>query len=112
MKKLLTLFFGFILAFCFIPMQNYNVVNAMETNQDIISTYEVTTNLVNAPTVVYELQTKKDVDSLLESDVKPSNVILSFDENAVVLETVDGDTPASAATSLIVTAIYDSPNIF
>ena len=82
MKKLLTLFLGFILAFCFIPMQNYNVVNAMETNQDIISTYEGTTNLVNAPTVVYELQTKKDVDSVLESDVKPSNVIISFDENA------------------------------
>ncbi|MBQ3572569.1 MAG: hypothetical protein IJA15_07065 [Clostridia bacterium] len=86
MKKILALIFIFALTLTLLPMQGITKVKALENNNEIVSSYQANTLIVNAPTVVTEIETEEELEAVKQSSAKPSNIIVSFDENANVVD--------------------------
>lgn len=86
MKKLFSILFVAVITLSLFPSQSVAAVNALERSDEIVSCYQADTSLINAPTVVTEIQTAEELNSIKASSVKPSNLIVNFDENANVVD--------------------------
>lgn len=86
MKKLLSFLFIAVITLSLFPSQSIAAVKALERSEEIVSCYQADTSLINAPTVVTEIQTAEELNAIKASTEKPSNLIVSFDENANVVD--------------------------
>ena len=86
MKKFLALIFIFVLSLTLLPIQGVSMVKALESSEQIVSCYQANTSLINAPTVVTEIHTAQELDAVKQSDAKPSNIIVSFDKDANIVD--------------------------
>ena len=82
----LVVLFIAVITLSLFPSQSVAAVKALERSEEIVSCYQADTSLINAPTVVTEVQTAEELNAIKASTEKPSNLIVSFDENANVVD--------------------------